>query len=183
MIEAPRLRDEPLPPAPPELDALERRVAHLEDAVAALQDTAALEDRLATRVSERVQRVPASSGVLIEVGRRLLPAFEPATAGGATAAPAGRGWLFTDLYTELRAIFWMYLDRRYRVGWTCRLLPAVFLCAIFMSWWILGHGIPIIGPFLDKAFDVALVIVTYKVLSRGAQRYRAALATFDTPAV
>lgn len=182
MIETPRLRDEPLPPGAPDLEALERRVAHLEDAVAALQDTAALEDRLATRVAERIHRGPAASGVLIEVGRRLLPAFGPAIPSGSDGASAGRAWLFSDLYTELRAIFWMYLDRRYRVGWTCRLLPPVFLVVLLMSWWVLG-GVPFVGPLLDKTFDVALVVVTYKVLSREAQRYREAILSFGPPPV
>ncbi len=58
--------------------ALEQRVRRLEDAVATLQDTGPLEERIVERVCRRLNResAPASqeSGGVLKAGRQLLPA-------------------------------------------------------------------------------------------------------------
>jgi hypothetical protein len=164
-----------------DLESIERRLARLEQAVAAMQDTSALEERLLARVSDRATRSSSTAGVLIEAGRRLLPAaIEPVSAApGHDPNLERRSWLFIDLYTELRAIFWLFLDRRYQCSWICRLVIPVFLLLFFGSSWFLG-SIPLIGWVIDKIFDVAIVIVAYKILSREAARYRLAVPDFPT---
>src|SRR5208282_5619718 len=77
------------PRAPEAVDAandhdtgsVEQRLNRLEDALAALQDTRQLEQRIVARVAERVDRVPVavnggapSAGTIVDAGRRLLPA-------------------------------------------------------------------------------------------------------------
>jgi hypothetical protein len=84
-----------------------------------------------------------------------------------------------DLYTELRAIFWMFLDRHYRLSWTCRLVVPVFLFLVLASWWILG-SIPFVGALLDKAFDIVLIVVAYKILAREARTYRELFPQFPS---
>jgi hypothetical protein len=182
MIEAPHLREEGAHPAAPASNGIEQRVQRLEDAVAALQDTRQLEERLVDRVADRLGRtaplaMPAAAGVIIEAGRQLLPAAAPRAGGTPPRLP----WLLLDLYAELRAIFWMFLDRGYRLTWTCRLVLPVLLLLMVSSWFIIG-AIPLVGALLDKAVDVVLVVVAYKVLSREAHRYRGLFPHFPSSA-
>src|SRR5262245_31041207 len=68
----------PAPDAPPTpADSLEQRVQRLEDAVAALQDTRPLEDRVVERLSSRLGlELPAREAAPREPVRAPAPAFE-----------------------------------------------------------------------------------------------------------
>jgi hypothetical protein len=182
-----------------EWTALEQRVRRLEDAVAGLQDTRQLEDRVAERLAARTRAgLPKdATGIIVEASRHLLPAPPPVDrppdgqaaelpAPGAAAAqpsprPARRPWLLFDLYADVRAAMYMFVDPRYRMSWSGRVLPWVLLGAILSSWfWIpfisLLYSVPALGPFLGtvivKFVDLLLAFVLYKVLSREATRYR-----------
>jgi hypothetical protein len=185
IIEAPPLPPNPAPLVGIPVDGLEQRVRRLEDAVAALQDTRQLEDRVAERVASRIQRQQPppreTAEVLWTASRHLLPAAVALTqAPGHPARSAGAVWLPWELYAEIRAMFAMFFDRRFRVSWTARVVPIVMLTLMVFSWLLLG-GIFLVGPFLDKATDVVLIIVIYKVLSREARRYLAALPSLGDP--
>jgi hypothetical protein len=167
-------------------EMLEERVRRLEDAVAVLQDTRHLEERVVERVANRLNRSapPAGAeptGIVVHPGRRLVPATavaardQPADSPMATSVRGLRqSWLLLDFYNEVRAMVRMSLDRRYRVAWMARVVPVVALALFLFSWFFIG-GIPWIGPILDRLFDVVLICIVYKVLSREAQRYRQAV--------
>jgi hypothetical protein len=183
----------------PSVQSLEQRVRRLEDAVAALQDTRMLEERVVARVGERLNHnaVPPreSSGSLVEAGRRLLPAAVEsfrAHAGsvetvGRLVAPPGkrRHWLLYDLYDELRTVVVMLLDLRYRpyLSWTACLGPPMLLALLLTS----GYWLRLLYPVgsliadtpLDKLLDFFLGLLVYQILAREARRYR---ATFPDPA-
>jgi hypothetical protein len=182
---------EPLPgvgPPPSTAGAaepLEERVRRLEDAVASMQDTRGLEDRVVERLAERITRPPArtATGVLVEASRRMLPAAvslvqsPPQGAAGPAALPTGDApsrWLIFDVYDEVRTIIRMIFDRRYHC-WSVRLIPVVALGLVLFSW-IFIHGLLLVGPLIDRAFDVVVVFVASAALSRKAAHYRAALA-------
>jgi hypothetical protein len=203
--EAPARQDE-APAGPPALTTLEERVRRLEDAVAGLQDTRQLEDRVVERLADRSRADLATNatGIMIEAGRHLLPtpplaerASDGATAqpppaaapsstegrqaGPPLARPARRPWLLFDLYADVRATMYMFVDPRYRMTWTGRFLPWVLLFAILSSWyWIpfvlLLRDAPLVGGFLAnvivKLVDLILAFVLFKVLGREATRYR-----------
>jgi hypothetical protein len=170
--------------------ALEERVRRLEEVVAALQDTHALEERVAERVAARVapasdNGVRAKAGLLFEAGRHLLPAAvealsEPSPPPVAVPAqPAATGlrppWLLFDVYAEARVIVRMYLDPRFRLTWQARLLPLVLLAAIATSWvWLPGTSIlpSIVSTLIMKVVDLFLALVLFKVLHREVTRYR-----------
>ncbi len=168
---------------------LAARVARLEDVVASLQDTHALEDRvterLSTKLMARARRKNGASNLIVEAGRQLLPAAiqtvqEQTIQADAAAAAAGPAlqhhpWLFFDAIAEARAIFRMYFDRRYRVSWIARMTPLLG-CILLVLSWLLISGIWLIGPIVDKVFDLALAFVVYKVLHREVQSYRFAIA-------
>jgi hypothetical protein len=69
----------------------------------------------------------------------------------------------------------MFFDRRYRVAWLARVVPIV-AATLFLLSWLFIDSIRWIGPFLDKAFDIVLICVVYKVLSREVVRYRNAVS-------
>src|SRR5438552_566703 len=168
----------PAPAAQP-VDSLENRVARLEGAVAALQDTRALEERVAQRVSERLQPAVAAEAERLAAAERRNSATTVMAAAEkvmrAVATPAApllpRQPLLVDLYLEAVAIFRMFFDLRYRVAWTTRILVVLLLPAILTShWWVPFAPVPVIGGLLDKLVDLLLAFVMFKALSREARR-------------
>jgi hypothetical protein len=185
--------DDAVPADPaPHVQALEQRIGRLEDAVAALQDTRMLEERVVARVGERIHRSapPAPcepTNSLVDAGRRLLPAtIQTIRAHAGTiegvarvAAPPAvrRHWLLYDLFDELRTVAVMLLDLRYRpyLSWTACIGPPLLLTVILTSgYWLrlLPFGSLIADTPIDKFLDVILAFFLYKVLTREAQRYR-----------
>ena len=194
MIERAVVSEEPIlqnPSAPAEPAetykfSLEARVARLEDVVASLQDTHHLEERVTEKVSAQLsaskKNSASSPNIILEAGRQLLPAaletVRQETDEAEANARAGlqhHPWLLFDTLAEARAMFRMYFDSSYRVSWIARVTPVVCFVLLIMSWLMLG-GIPLIGFILDKAVDLALAFVVYKVLHREVQSYRFAIA-------
>jgi hypothetical protein len=187
---------QPPPPADEaRLPALEQRVRHLEDVVAGLQDTRALEERVVERVTAQVTPVQPngvreSAGRLLDAGRTLLPAAVAAVAATAsavappepepraavpTSAPLRRPYLLFDIYAEFRAVLRMYLDPRFRLTWAARVAPLVLLAAIATSWiWLPGTSIlpSIIATLLMKVIDLLLAYALFKVVHGEVTRYR-----------
>ncbi len=200
MAERVTITDEPAPAAAEPAangpaaagDTIEYRVRRLEDAVAALQDTREIEDRLAERVARRIgrnalQAMQDSAGVIVDAGRRLLPkaieVVRPPVPPPAEPVPATKTssvrheWLLIDAYEEARSIYLMYLDRRYRphLSWSARITPLLLLFAILTSWvWVPGTMLlwfPL-ALTVDILVNLLLAYFLYKVLSREARRYR-----------
>ncbi|MFL5241423.1 MAG: hypothetical protein ACJ8FY_04890 [Gemmataceae bacterium] len=166
--------------------ALEQRICRLEDAVAHLQDTRPLEERVIERVTERVQRQQptpgAAGGAVIDANRSFLPsvvssnsAYHGESGGKApnrTSSPR-RPWLLVDMVADARAIFRMFVDPRYHLSWRGRLLPFALTAVILTSsFWIPGTGLAIVGPLFDKILNLVLAFVLYKILAYEARRYR-----------
>ncbi len=175
------------------IKTLEDRVRQLENEVIRLKDTRQIEDRLVESVTARVARERSSQEIkeagnpLVEAGRKILPVATLALQQGVHAAEAqaravspttAPPWLLFDLYAEARATIRMYLDPRYRVGWSGWVLPIMILAAIGTSWiWIPGTSIlySLFSPLstlLVKGVDLLLAFGLYKVLHREVQRYR-----------
>jgi hypothetical protein len=175
----------------PRVMALEARVRRLEDAVASLQDTRQLEERVVESVTAKVGRgrsngLRESAGLILEAGRHLLPAAvdavrdgdpppDPSPAATAKREPSRTSWLLWDLYADARAMLRMYVDPRYRLGWQGRLLPLALVAAIVTSWiWIPGTSIlpNVLSSLLVKAVDLVLAYVLFKIVLREVRRYR-----------
>jgi hypothetical protein len=157
--------------------ALEQRVRRLEDALAAVQDTTQLEERVVERITKAAPpaqpvaapvatpapapapvAAPDSTDLLMHAGRHLLPAAvgviqaeaRAADAHAAAAPGAREPWLLLDAYAELRAMVRMYVDRRYRMTWVGRTVPLVLVIALLTSWiWF---------PGLSAAFTVSQLL-------------------------
>ncbi len=115
-----------------------------------------------------------------DLGKRLTapsaPAAAPPRAAGLSSlVPPGvrRTWALWDAITELRAMYWMFFDPRYRLSWTARLAPPVILAMIASSlYWMPGTILPYVGAVIDKIGDLILAYILFKLLSNEARRYR-----------
>lgn len=185
----PRLELQPLVPPPTavvipaaSLAPLEDRIRRLEDSMSRLQTLDGLEERLADRL-QSVQReappaAPAASPMLdtaralLDVGRVMLPAEpRPAAASSAPHAPT-REWLLHNVVAELQAMYFMYVDPRYRMSWLGRVVPPLLLLAFFFSGWWLTLTTCGIGTLVNKPVDLVLCYALFKVLSFEARRFR-----------
>jgi hypothetical protein len=80
----------------------------------------------------------------------------------------------------LRAIVRMYFDRSYRPGIYAWVVPVVALSFMICSYFFIA-GILVVGPILDKLFDLFLAYLSYKVLVREAERHQQHLALQQQP--
>jgi hypothetical protein len=167
------------PSAPTE--PLEVRVTRLEGAVAQLQDTHELEERVTERVATRLRESAdrTAQGITAEAIRHTVhPEPEPATPGNDLFVRLRRSWFVYEAYVEARTIIRMFFDRRYRVSWKCKVIPVVLLFFFLTSWfWIpFTSVLPgfIISP-INKAIDLVIAFLLWKFLTREASRYRAFL--------
>ena len=176
------------PQGPDAAAALEQRVRRLEDAVAQLQDTRQVEDRIVERLTQQRNEavVRDSAGMILDAGKRLLPVAagmiqsETRTAEAqarGTAAPLRRSWLLFDLMAEARTMVRMFVDPRYRMTWPGRLVLPVLGILLLATWWELGSlsklsFVEVIMALLEKVADLVLAFLAYKVLTREVSRYR-----------
>jgi hypothetical protein len=161
--------------------------------MAQLQEQAGIESRFVIRPEEprpakrppiptpAAAVPPTSTAVLLDVGTRLLgaaatavtPTPAPLSAAPPSAVHSGPFWLFWDTLAEARAIIRMFVDPRYHLRWSARVLPLVVLGAILTSYyWVPGTTIPLLGSWINKAVDLVLAFVLFKWLGHEARRYR-----------
>ena len=182
------------------VEALEQRVRRLEDAIAALQDTQIMEDRVVERVRQRVElhhvEQPRPAGLFVSAARMLMPkqveevppdqphadasaaATDGATANGTNTPPPEAtqpGWLLVELYREIRGMMRMFADHRYRMTWTSKAVPLAAILVAVISW-LLISGIPLIGGLLDRAVELTLIVLVYRSMCRELSRYRELLS-------
>ena len=136
---------------------LENRLERLEAELAQLRQTAAATTRIAQQPARTQAARPA----------RGLPSMVPNS--------IRHTWLLFEALAELRAMYWMFLDPRYRLSWTARLVPLVILVLIMTSYyWTPGTMIlPLfLGTVFEKLCDLVLAFGLFKLLSYEARRYR-----------
>jgi hypothetical protein len=198
----PQLQPETPPPAPDETRALlEDRIRRLEDALAQMYEMNKPQARETTATpaalpiaqvapvativppTAPITTAPAdpASSFLFNVGKQML-STTPLAAVTQPTHPAQEStfaagmrwtWFFFDAYAELRAIFRMFVDPRYPMSWTSRLVPiALALLLLTSGYWAPGAAIPGIGTLIDKLIDLPLAFLFFKVLSHEARRYR-----------
>jgi hypothetical protein len=182
---------------PPAVESLDLRVRRLEEAVAGLQDTRQMEERVVERVSDKLIRndthgIQESASFLMNAGRHILPlnlgkssGAEQAPLNSPNAARSARPpwWLF-EAYDDLRSVVRMYFDPRYRrhMTWTAFLTPFVLLACVLLVWFWMPTSIPVLGlglQFLDKVVDILLAFFAFKILSRELHRYRDMMAGYS----
>jgi hypothetical protein len=171
--------DEALLPLEQRLRRSEEAVAQLHALVQSLTDRLAEEprDHLAAVTVNPAPPAPAPANPLtgaatvLQLGKGL---FQTAPAG---VPPRGAGsWfgLLRETVVEARAILRMFVDPRYSMSWGGRFLPIGLLAAFaFSYYWVPFTIIPVVGYWVNKAADLVLAFVLFKVLAYEARRYRA----------
>ena len=155
------------PAGPPRPAGLEERVRRLEDILADLQHT---RTDIQETPSLPLPELPAPERPPLSPDDVQLPppAGTPWLSPGLFPSPR---WLPIEMLAEFRAMIRMYLDPRYRLTWQTRLLPALILVAMFLSWLTFAH-LTLIGFLLDRIVFLVLAYALFKVLTREATRYR-----------
>lgn len=149
--------------------ALEERLRRLEELLARTQGVTA---------EKKPEAAPASgpgmlsqAKALFDVGRHLLPAL-PA----GQAPPKAKGWLVWEMVAELRAIFCMYVDPRYRLPWYGYVVPPVLLAAFVFSLYWIPFALALrelkLHWVLTVPVDLLLLYSMFKILGHEARRYR-----------
>jgi hypothetical protein len=164
----------------PALLPLEQRVRRLEDALAQLQNLR----RQATARPDPI-RPAGPPGTVPPAAPAGAPTAAPAAAPtsvtrppGVTGAPAParpwRRWLLFDIVAEARVIARMFVDPRYSLSWSGRLVPLLLIAAfVTSSLWMPGANLPGgVGYAINKTVDLLIGFVLFKVLSHEARRYR-----------
>ena len=158
---------------------IEQRLRRLEAAVAALQDTQIMEERVAERVVQKLKRTPLkalrdSASVIVDVGKSMVPlktepsGTQPKPEENTVEKP---GWLLLDLWSEVRTFGRMLFDHRYPFSYAGRFGPVIIACTYIFSWLFLAGSI--VGGTLDRILAIVLAFLLYKIMSREVQRYRA----------
>jgi hypothetical protein len=160
-------------------ESLEQRVCRLEEAVAAIQDTQIMEDRVVERVVHRVEHFgpPSGPGIFAGAARMLLPrtteSAENGTANG--VARNGRPTGAAGIFLDLRSILRMLGDYRYRMSWTGRivLVSAIVICILS---WLLLAGLPLVGGIVDRIVLILAAVITFKAMEREVGFYQERLS-------
>lgn len=167
----PTASPEPPPPeepvGPPRPAGLEERVRRLEDILADLQHT---RTDIQERPSLPPPELPAPERPPLSPDDVQLPP-PPDTPWLSPGLFPSQRWLPIEMLAEFRAMIRMYIDPRYRLTWQTRLLPALILVAMFLSWLTFAH-LTLIGFLLDRIVFLVLAYALFKVLTREATRYR-----------
>ena len=173
----------------PTIDHLQERIDRLETILAPLQQLDGLEERLFQRVTSYIERtrpeaapssthiaepsILAKASALGAVGKHLItsiimPAVSSPTSPGTatTGRPPARPWAIREIFAELQAMFYLYVDPRYRLSWAGRVVPPVLLGLFLTTGWWVPYSL------LCKPIEIVLCFSLIKLLSFEARRYR-----------
>jgi hypothetical protein len=173
----------------PAVETLVVRIQKLEEALEEVRNLQGIEQRVAERVATQLQRekpTPAAAeppvlsraAALLDAGKSLLPSLVKADPPAAPPPPnapvaAQRTWLLWDTIAEARAILRAYLDPRYSLSWMGRTVPLVLLAAFLLThYWVPFAILPIVGPIIEKAVQLVVGFLLFRVLAHEARRYR-----------
>lgn len=169
---------------PNPVEDLEQRVQRLEDVVAAVCDTEALETRVASRVTEKLRaEAEQAKGPPHLIGSTPVGGFgvdprPPAAPRATWVPPTGEMSFLGEIWWDARMLFQMIRDPLYRMSWAAKVVPVLAL--LYVTVWAAiaptisaWPTIPLIG-YLD---DLLVVYLGLKVLGRELRRYQAFLTS------
>lgn len=184
----------PIPPLPsdppPAMAHLQDRIDRLELALAPIQRLDGLEERLLQRVTTYIDQtkppavVPtaqiaepsilARASALGSVGKRLLSTMVMPAISSASPSPRppARPWAIREILAELLAMFYMFVDPRYRLSWPGRVMPPVLLGLFLTTGWWAPYFLCGLGEIFRKPMEMILCFGLIKILSYEARRYR-----------
>lgn len=160
---------------PPEPLTIEQRLDKLERLYLNLKSPGELEERITTRVLERLPETMASPRWY----QRINPFRKP-------AMPAASGWVVFDVLNEVRFVLTMLLDHRFSMSWISRGIVAAALAIAFTaSFWLSPLSlIPLIGSTIRSILETLLILICggfiFKIFHREILRYRGFLESMSS---
>jgi hypothetical protein len=160
---------------------LEGRVQRLEDVVASLCDTTAMEDRITLRLAERLaqQQAEHAPPARVEHDSHLHSQAADFQASVAqtylhlSSVPETMGF-FGEIWWEIKSLWRMIRDPLYTMSWLTKLI--IFLPVAYLLYTMLaGFHSGVLGPFgflLDVLLFCPFFYVAVKAWGRELRRYR-----------
>jgi hypothetical protein len=156
------------------LTPLEDRVRRLEEALAQLHQDPSVPPPSDPPAAPPTHAITTPM-TAIPAAPQPLPTALPASPSW-TEPPlrSGRLWLPFEIWMEARVIVRMMVDPRYQMSWSGRVVPLVLLALFVTSWWWMPlTSLPAgVGYLINKAADLVVCFVLFKVLGHEARRYR-----------
>lgn len=159
----------------PASPAIEQRIQALEKSVDDLKNSPELEERITTRVLERLPQTPD--------GPRWYKRLNPFRGA---SIPMPSSWVLIDLFNEFRFTMSMLFDRRYAMTWTSRgIVLGALVVAFTIPFWLAPLTIvPLLGATIHSVLDTLIVLfcggLVFKILHRETERYRKFLENLTT---
>jgi hypothetical protein len=162
-------------------DGLADRIHRLEGEVSELRHTLTdLAEIVVGDIRDRQEAAIAVSAPVPDVA--IPPSLVP---GGQTTLKvvnaARRPWLLVDVLRDFGATVRMYMDARYRVRRATQLMVPLIIALFVLNYFlfnVLVLQIPVVTPVVERAIDIVLAILLYKVLMREVARYRQTISQF-----
>jgi hypothetical protein len=163
---------------------LEERIHKLETALAERTSSALTEDAVAERVIAKLSSVAGLPQSSHGTDRVLVLASKPDDLPPPpkgtvlhppemASDPTHRTWFLTELLAEVRLALHMYFDPRYRISRTTQFaLPGIAILFVINYFFYAWISIPFLSPVVERAIDILLCVVGYKLIIRELGRYR-----------
>lgn len=176
------------PPMTDRESELEDRIRRLEAALAE-KNPPADDDAVAERVIARLSAIAESRSadpnrvLVLDAAAGTLATTLPPPPSGAVLEPPqspvdplNRRWFLTQLWAEIRLIFRMYFDPRYRVSRLTQFaLPGIAVLLVLNYFFFSWVSIPVVSPVTERLAVAVLGVLAYKLLTRETARYRGVL--------
>lgn len=159
----------PVPSPETLLVPLEDRLRRLEDAISRLHAIQSQPTPAAPQTPPATSIV-STAQALMDAGKQLLPALSLT----ASARPSKVGPLsfLRDVLAELQAVYFMYVDPRYRLSWFGRGVPLVLL-GLFLtsSTWLKYFACGAL-TWMQAPIELLLCYFLFKIVTLEARQYR-----------
>jgi len=162
-----------------DLSTIAERMERMEGEVAELRHTVTeLAQIVVGDIKDRRESAMAFSAPLSEISipTSLVP-------GGQTTADAVKAlrkpWLLIELLRDCGATLRMYMDPRYRVRRSTKLMVPLIVGALLANYFVfnlLFLYVPVLTEVMERIVTIVLAVLLYKVLIREVTYYRQVLA-------
>ncbi|MFO0879251.1 MAG: hypothetical protein U0840_18045 [Gemmataceae bacterium] len=159
----------PVPSAEALLIPFEERMRRLEEAITRLHAIQTQPLPTATLQPPHTSIV-STAQALVDAGRQLLPSLRIDSAP--RTGRFGPLTFLRDVATELQAIYFMYVDPRYRPSWYGRILPLVLLGLFLTSSFWLKYLACGALTWMQAPIELVLCYFLFKIVTQEARVYR-----------
>ncbi len=166
-----------------DLSELQNKVSTLSETVQ--EEMKVLSVNLQQELKEVKESAPSASvaGFLAKAAAGAVFPTSPVLNLASEANPSGikRTWILSEVLRDLRTVFQMYFDPRYRLRRATQLLVPSIVITLIVTYLFFNYAFSIlfISPILERLIEMILAVFLYKVLSQEISRYREAVRAYE----